>query len=100
MAGEDAAEFIPQLIDTYLQETAKILTDMNQALSQKDAVTLRQAAHKLKSSSASLGAITLSNLCKQIEDLGRAGTISDCVKMLTQVENEYERVKLALQHDC
>ncbi|HEY9830916.1 MAG TPA: Hpt domain-containing protein, partial [Stenomitos sp.] len=62
-----------------------------------DAQALRQSAHTLRSSSANLGAMNLSHLCKELERIGRAGTTTDASEWIVQVEAEYEKVKVALQ---
>ncbi|MEA5618091.1 response regulator [Cronbergia sp. UHCC 0137] len=97
MAGADAGEFIPQLINTYLQETAKLLVTITLAVAQQDSIAIAQAAHKLKSSSASVGAIGLSNLSKNIESIIRLGDITNCTPILEQLNLEYEKVKIALK---
>lgn len=67
-----------------------------QALEQKQGDSLRRAAHTLKGSSASLGAMTLASLCQELEALGKAGTMAGVAERIAQVETEYELVKIAL----
>ena len=100
MVGQDSDDFMAKLIDTYLQEAFLMLQAMAEAFANEDAAALQKTAHKLKSSSASLGAIALSNLCKQVETMSRNGTISDGAQKLQQLLAEYERVKVALEHEC
>jgi CheY-like chemotaxis protein len=100
MAGKDATVFLSEVINIYLKESAKILVAMSVAIEQIDTNEVKQMAHKFKSSSASVGAIHLSNLCKNMETISHYGTIDQCRKILQQIEIEYERVKLALQIEC
>ena len=51
------AEFIGELIDTYCQETPQLIAALQQALAQGDAPAFQRAAHSIKSTSASLGAM-------------------------------------------
>jgi len=97
MAGEGAEEVLAQVIDAYLEDAPKLLQAIAGAIALKDAQTLHPSAHTLKSSSAMLGATHLGNLCKELEAIGRAGTIQDREPKLFQIEAEYERVKAALQ---
>jgi CheY-like chemotaxis protein/HPt (histidine-containing phosphotransfer) domain-containing protein len=97
MAGEDASEVLSAVIDIYLEETPKLLQAMESAIAQKDAPQLGRAAHTLKSSSATLGAMNLSKLSKELEAIGFAGTIQDETPRIWQIEAEYETVKAALQ---
>ncbi len=57
---------------------------------------MQKAAHTLKSSSASLGAIALSKFCQQLENLGRSQTTAGVREIMAQVKSEYERVNAAL----
>lgn len=100
MAGENAAEIMVELIDCYLEEAPLLVQAIGKAVAQEDAATLRQAAHSLKSSSLSFGAVNLSNLCQQLEAIGCTGTIAEAVEKVPQLQSEYERVQAALQVEC
>jgi HPt (histidine-containing phosphotransfer) domain-containing protein len=66
-----------------------------QPLAEDEVQTLRRAAHTLKSTSATLGAMRLAQLCEELEDM----EIRDrqaVGAMVPQVETEYENVKTAL----
>jgi len=93
MMGEAASE----LIGLFLEDTPNLLADLRGAVAQKDAERLQRAAHTLKSSSASFGAMGLSALCRELEVMGRAGTLEGVAKKVAQIEAEYERVKIALE---
>ena len=95
--GANASQFLTQLIDVYLEETPSLLQAMDTAVAQTDAAAMQQAAHTLKSSSASLGATTLSKLCEQLESLGHSQSTTGAREIVVQLESEYERVKTALQ---
>jgi HPt (histidine-containing phosphotransfer) domain-containing protein len=96
MVGGDA-EFLAELMDTFLADAPQLLADMRQAVERGDAAGLRLAAHSLKSNSADFGAMTLSNLCWELEGMGKAGTLDGAAKKVAQVEAEYERVKPAIE---
>jgi len=97
MAGEDAAEVLAEVIDSYLAETPKLLQVIATAVAQGNATALHQAAHTLKSITATLGATTLSQFCKQLEAIGSTGSVADALAIVPLLETEYERVKAALQ---
>ena len=97
MAGENAPQILAEMIDCYLEESAKLLQAMQHAATVGDGAALLKAAHMLKSSSASLGALTLSKMCKELEAIGRAGTTLDAPDKMLQLEAEYYKVKAALQ---
>jgi CheY-like chemotaxis protein len=98
--GSDANQFLVQLIELYLEDAPSLLAAMDEAVTQINPAQMQEAAHTLKSSSASLGAMNLSTLCEQLEMLGQTGTTVGAREIITQVQSEYERVKTALQLEC
>ncbi|MGB0387454.1 MAG: response regulator [Ardenticatenaceae bacterium] len=94
--GEDALEFLIELTPMFLESAPKHLASLRNAVAEKNADKLFKAAHTLKGSSASIGAVPLSKLTKQLEAIGRAGNITGAAENITLVEAEYQRVKHAL----
>ena len=94
--GGDPA-FIQELIDTYLTDAPDLFGQMRSSLTANDADTFRRAAHSLKSNSASLGALTLSAMAKDLEMMGKAGTLGGVAAKLAAADVEYARVKIALE---
>lgn len=95
--GDDANTGMVELIHCYLTEALERLQAIYTAVSQQDAVALNRAAHALKSSSAYLGATAVANCCTQLEADSRAGILASAAT-IRQLEREYERVQIALQH--
>ena len=90
------ADFIGELIDTYCEETPELLEQLQQALSQNDAEAFRRAAHSIKSSSASLGALEFSAQAKDLELLGKSGDISGAGEKVARLRVDYAQVEQAL----
>ncbi len=89
--------FLGQVIDTYLSDAANLFASLHQAMASGNADELRRAAHSLKSNSANLGAAALSSLSKEIEDIGKRGTVDGAAQKLPALEAEYARVQAALE---
>jgi HPt (histidine-containing phosphotransfer) domain-containing protein len=89
-------EFVGELIDAYLADAPAHLDAMRRAADEDDATLMNRAAHTLKSSSASLGALTLSALSRDVEELARRGTIPEGQALLPEIEAEWSRVEAAL----
>jgi HPt (histidine-containing phosphotransfer) domain-containing protein len=70
--GDDEA-FILDLVETYLSEGEGQLLGMAAAVEARDPAAIVRPAHTLKSSSASVGAMRLSAVCRGIEEAGREG---------------------------
>ncbi len=97
MVGENGSFIVAEMIDCYLEDAPELLSAIAQAVAQGDAIALRQAAHTLKSSSTTLGATTLSQLCKELEVTSRTGNTNVGLDKVPQLQFEYERLKVALQ---
>jgi len=96
VVGGDA-DFLAELMDIFLEDAPQMLAEMSQAVEDSDAAVLRRAAHSLKSNSADFGAMALSNLCRELEGMGKAGTLAGAAEKVVQAGAEYERVQGALE---
>ncbi|MGE5658638.1 MAG: response regulator [Actinomycetota bacterium] len=100
LVGEDVG-ILTQVIDCYFQDAPKLLETILTAIGTGNGMVLRQAAHSLKSSSGTLGALQLSQLCQQLEAIGRTDREAEVreigLALIPQLEAEYQRVWQALQ---
>ncbi len=94
MLGQD--KFLAEVIDTYLEDTPKLLQVMAASVVQSKAAALLEAAHTLKSSSALFGATSLSHFCQELETSGLRGKWTEAAALMPQVKAEYEKVQAAL----
>ncbi len=69
-----------RLIDTYLGELPRLVAALRRALDEGDREAMHRAVHSLKSSSASMGAQHLSDLCADLEDRTRAAVPEDAAE--------------------
>ncbi|HIK27865.1 MAG: response regulator [Oscillatoriaceae bacterium SKW80] len=90
-------EALDEVIDIYLENVPILLQSIHEAIALNDAPALRNAAHSMKSTSGTVGASSLFELCKHLEAMGRAGTTADAPPLLKQVEAEFMKVKAALE---
>jgi HPt (histidine-containing phosphotransfer) domain-containing protein len=67
--------FLAELITSYLADSPPLLEEMERSTAAGDAASLRRAAHTLKSTSASLGAMRLSAICRDIEAAASGGAL-------------------------
>jgi HPt (histidine-containing phosphotransfer) domain-containing protein len=68
--GDDEA-FIAELVADYVREGATNIDSLLAAAAAEDCPGIVRPAHTLKSTSATLGAMRLSAICRAIEDAGR-----------------------------
>ncbi|WP_090907280.1 PAS domain S-box protein [Nitrosospira sp. Nsp13] len=82
----------PAVIDEFLRDfrasSARIAADLRAASQAGEAATAGAAAHKLKSSARSVGALVLGDLCAEMEKAGKAGDIEAVKALLPRFESE------------
>ncbi len=71
------ADFINELIDTFLEDAPRLFNELKAAQEAGNADTFRRAAHSLKSNAATFGATQLSELAKELETLGREDRLKE-----------------------
>ncbi len=72
--GDDAS-FVRELVQTFLAETPEQMQAIDAAVEADDADALVRPAHTLKSSSATVGAMRLSSVARELEMAGRSGSL-------------------------
>jgi len=93
---EGEPSLMDKIITIYVQTTPGLLQDLSEAVAASDAQAMKKAAHSLKSSSANLGAMKLSELCKEVESMGRMGALKGASALVTKIEHEYSAVEKSL----
>jgi CheY-like chemotaxis protein len=91
-----ASNLLNTLIPRYRQEAQLLLQTLRTAIDRGNADGVYQAAHSLRSSSATLGACSLAALCEDLETQGRTGQLVNAHSVLAQLEAEYTLVQIAL----
>lgn len=92
LGGDDEPGLFMELVDIFLEDSAKQLAHLEQALSKRDVKTLERVAHTLKSSCANLGAVEMSRLCFEMEKRGRAATFEGVPELLKNTTVAYTEV--------
>jgi HPt (histidine-containing phosphotransfer) domain-containing protein len=90
-------DFLVELIDTYNTETAALIDHLGQALASGDVLSFERYAHSIKSSSASLGALSLSQQARELEMMGKANDLSGASLKLEQLVANFQQVKRSLE---
>jgi signal transduction histidine kinase/CheY-like chemotaxis protein len=88
---------VDRLIDVFLEDTPRLLKDLENAAAGPDYDALRDAAHSLKSSSANLGAMSLSAAAKRVELAAREHSLERPAVAVALIANEFARARQALQ---
>jgi histidine phosphotransfer protein HptB len=88
------ADFVKELVQTFLEEAPAMLRALREAAASGNADAFRRAAHSLKSNSLTFGASTLGAMAREQELAGLvAAQQSNALDVLAM---EYDRVAAAL----
>jgi HPt (histidine-containing phosphotransfer) domain-containing protein len=91
-----ANRLMPRVFETFRSSLVKLLSQLAHARAQSDAAALRLTTHTLKSSSASVGALLLSSLSAEAENVLRAGDLDQLPPALDRLVVEAARVDAAV----
>ncbi len=91
------ADFIGELIATFLEDSPQLIAEMKRAYAANDLDSFRRAAHSLKSNSNNFGATALAGQAKELETMARAGNLQGAVEKIAIVEQTYANVQRALE---
>jgi HPt (histidine-containing phosphotransfer) domain-containing protein len=81
------ADFIGELVDTFLEDGPKLIAELKAALRAGDAEAFRRAAHSLKSNGATFGALHLSQLAKDLEMIGKENRLAEVGERIASLES-------------
>jgi HPt (histidine-containing phosphotransfer) domain-containing protein len=88
---DDSEDLLTSVIKLFLEGTPEQLSRLRQAVLDKEAAAVWPIAHTLKSSSAMLGADSLSPLFKELEQKGRDGSLEGASELLVRAEEEFQK---------
>jgi len=97
--GEDARHVVDEILGMYLHDSEPLVGEVLSAHQAADADALARLLHRLKGSSAQVGAQRLSNLCLKAESALResgpaAASLQDC---LCEMQPEWQRAASAIR---
>lgn len=92
-----ANKLVERVLSTYQGSLGRLMQQMSEARERGDHAGVRLAAHTLKSSSASIGALDLSRLCAAAETAVREGQADAVPRLVDDLQAEARRVAQAVQ---
>lgn len=85
------------LIETFVADSVMRIEGINQAIGSGEPEAIRRAAHSFKGSASNLGATELTNLCRELEELGHDGKVEGAAELAEKIVKEYDYVKEVLE---
>ncbi len=89
-------DFVAELVEALAIEAPELLAQMRGALLSHNAVTLRRAAHSLKSAAGNLGARRLRDVCEALELMASSGDTTGADPLVERAQHEYDQALVAL----
>ena len=90
-------EFEREIIGDFMAQVDPLYGSLAAAVAANDAAGIRFAAHSLKGSSRSLGAVALAEACARLESMGQSGDLGDAPRSLEHAQAELTRFRQAIQ---
>jgi len=91
------AEFVAELVDTFIEEGPGMLAELRGACADGNAERFRRVAHSLKSNGRTFGALKLTELAREFELKGLNADPARDAAGLAALETEYARAVAELK---
>jgi signal transduction histidine kinase/CheY-like chemotaxis protein/HPt (histidine-containing phosphotransfer) domain-containing protein/HAMP domain-containing protein len=91
--------FYPELLETFQHDATEHLVVLRTAIAGGDTGRLSREAHALKGASLTVGAETMAELSKRLENLGVAHSVEGAPEALALLELEFAKVKYEIEQE-
>lgn len=92
MCAKAPAGFYSGLIDKFEAGSLEDISKIRKGLDANDAQSVSAGAHRLKSSSVSIGSLALSELCQSLESAAKSGSIGNDSSLCELIEVELQKL--------
>ena len=91
--GDNAGPIIKQVLTSYLKEGTAHIATLSRLDEECDLERITRIVHNLKSSSAAIGAIAFSALCKEAENAARTGDVPTLKSLAPRIIEAFEAIR-------
>ncbi len=99
LVEEGEPNFVDELIETFLGDAPRLLLEIKTSLKDVDRERLSRSVHTLKSSSAAVGASSLSSQCQYLEGAAHRASISELSEQVAVLHDLYISTETALKKE-
>lgn len=96
---KDELDIVIEVGGLFLKYTPDKISTIEAAVKNNDAKALQVTAHSLKSSSAYIGALRVSSISSDLEEMGRLGRLDGAAAKVNDLKFEYELAKSSLERE-
>ena len=82
-----------ELLRLYLNDSQQILTQLNSVLTENNVVETTRLMHSLKSTSANIGAMKISELAKSLEALARREQLEEIREQVAELTGLFDQTR-------
>ncbi|MCC6139214.1 MAG: response regulator [Nitrospira sp.] len=93
-------DMLAKILTLYLTDSQQLVDQIRRGVAAGEARLVNEAAHSLKSRSAVLGAVSLSDLCCQIEAISRREPLTDAEPLLNPLDTAFTHACMVFQTEC
>ena len=90
-------DLVRHIVEIYLNDSPRLITEIQTAVASQNFDVLRRNAHALKSSSAHIGALSLSEIARELEVRGRTQDLQHINDLLNKIECGYQDLAQMLE---
>ena len=84
-------DLVQQVLEKFQQRLPQELAEMERLLALQDVEQITRMAHRIKGTSATVSAQGVHRAAAEVEDLGRAGRVTDIPTSLARLRSQWER---------
>jgi len=95
--SEEGAEFIIEIIDTFIVDAPKNISLLFRSMTENDFVTFQRAAHTLKTGSAIVGATMLAENFLNLEEAGAEGNLTSKGSLVEKCKSDFQILTAELE---
>jgi len=93
----DDAAFLAELVTDYLEDAREHVDTLQQAAADGQVEQLERTAHSLKSTSQTVGALALADVCRTIETLAHEGKLDQAAGHVPEVAARFDAAEVKLR---
>ena len=96
---KDELDIVIEVGGLFLKYSPDKISTIEAAVKNNDAKALQVTAHSLKSSSAYIGALRVSSISSDLEEMGRLGRLDGAAAKVNDLKFEYELAKSSVERE-
>jgi PAS domain S-box-containing protein len=96
-AGQEGTRSLDHLLGVFFGEAERRIQGLEEAAGSGDGEVMARLAHSLKGSSATFGAMAVSNVAARLEEAGRQGDLGGAGDLIPRLRMELERARTSFR---